>query len=90
MIAYAGTYVIKDSQVINHVDVSWNETWTGTDQFRTFSFDGERLHLSTSPSLNPLTGQAQRPDLELGKNKVIDEKWWRHVALSLTNRVRAA
>jgi hypothetical protein len=57
MIAYAGSYVVKESQVINHVDISWNETWTGTDQFRTFRFDGKQLHLSTPPSPNPLTGQ---------------------------------
>jgi len=57
MIAYAGSYVVKESQVINHVDISWNETWTGTDQFRTFKFDGKLLHLSTAPSPSPLTGQ---------------------------------
>jgi hypothetical protein len=57
MMAYAGSFVVTDSQVINHVDISWNETWTGTDQLRNFKFDGERLHLSTAPSPNPFTGR---------------------------------
>ena len=34
MFAYAGTYSVKGAKVIHHVDTSWNETWTGTDQTR--------------------------------------------------------
>jgi len=57
MTAYAGSYMIKDSQVIHHVDASWNETWTGTDQIRNYKFDGDRLSLATAPSPNPFTGK---------------------------------
>src|SRR5262245_5772224 len=57
MAAYAGSYMIKGNQIIHHVDVSWNETWTGTDQVRNFNFDGERLRLATAPSPNPFSGK---------------------------------
>ena len=57
MAAYAGTYTIKGNQVIDRPDVSLNETWTGTDQVREYKFDGERLILATSPSLNPRSGK---------------------------------
>ena len=32
MFAYAGTYSIETDKVVHHVDISWNETWTGTDK----------------------------------------------------------
>ena len=32
MTAYAGSYTMKGGQIIHHVDASWNETWTGSDQ----------------------------------------------------------
>jgi Lipocalin-like domain len=57
MAAYAGTYTIQGNQIIHRPDVSWNETWTGTDQVRDYKFDGERLMLATAPSPNPFTGK---------------------------------
>jgi hypothetical protein len=41
----------------HHADVSWNETWTGTDQVRNYAFEGDRLMLATAPSPNPFTGK---------------------------------
>ena len=57
MAAYAGSYMIKGTQIIHHVDASWNQVWTGTDQIRNFNFDGDRLSLATAPSPNPFTGK---------------------------------
>jgi hypothetical protein len=57
MAAYAGTYTIKGNQVIHRPDVSWNETWTGTDQIRDYKFDSEHLVLATAPSPDPFTGK---------------------------------
>lgn len=57
MTAYAGSYTMKDGQIIHHVDASWNETWTGSDQIRNYKFDGDRLSLATAPSPNPFTGK---------------------------------
>ena len=41
---------MKGGQIIHHVDASWNETWTGSDQIRNYKFDGDRLSLATAPS----------------------------------------
>jgi lipocalin-like protein len=57
MTAYAGSYTMKEGQIIHHVDASWNETWTGSDQIRNYKFDGDRLSLATAPSPNPFTGK---------------------------------
>ncbi len=47
MFAYAGTYSVEANRVIHHVDVSWNEVWTGTDQTRLFEVKGNILTLRT-------------------------------------------
>jgi hypothetical protein len=47
MFAYAGTYSIEADKVIHHVDISWNEGWTGTDQIRFFELNGNTLTLTT-------------------------------------------
>jgi hypothetical protein len=46
MFAYAGTYSVEAGKVIHHVDVSWNEAWTGTDQIRLFEVNGNFLTLT--------------------------------------------
>lgn len=46
MFAYAGTFSVQDDEVIHHVDVSWNEAWTGTDQIRTVEMNGNVLTLT--------------------------------------------
>jgi hypothetical protein len=55
-LGYAGTYSISGNTITHHVDVSWNETWTGTDQVRTFSFSGNRVTLATEASADPIHG----------------------------------
>jgi hypothetical protein len=47
MFAYAGTYSVEAGKVIHHVDISWNESWTGTDQIRLFEMSGNTLSLTT-------------------------------------------
>ena len=47
MFAYAGTYSVEADKVIHHVDISWNEAWTGTDQIRHFEVNGNTLTLTT-------------------------------------------
>ena len=54
MTAYGGTYWIDGNRVIHHVDISWNETWTGTDQVREYKLEGERL-----PRRRRIRSQAQ-------------------------------
>jgi hypothetical protein len=55
MTSYGGTYTIDGNEITHHVDVSWNETWTGTKQKRIARFEGNRVYLSTPPSPDPLS-----------------------------------
>lgn len=55
-LGYAGTYSISGTTITHHVDLSWNEAWTGTDQMRTFSFEGNRVTLATEASADPIHG----------------------------------
>jgi len=32
MVAYAGTFSLGENVVVHHIDTSWNQAWTGTDQ----------------------------------------------------------
>lgn len=57
MVAYAGTYTFDGNVVTHHVDISSNETWTGTDQARNVRFDRNRLIISTNPQVSPPDGK---------------------------------
>jgi hypothetical protein len=65
MLAYAGTYSIDGDEVTHHIEISWNEAWSGTHQVRVARFDGNRVHLSTKPS----------PDLANGRTSVRTMTW---------------
>ena len=56
MVGYGGRYTIDGDEITHHVDISWNESWTGTEQKRRFKLDGDRLQLSTRPSPDPSDG----------------------------------
>jgi hypothetical protein len=47
--AYAGTYKFNGSEVEHHIDISMNETWTGTKQVRFVKRDGDRIVYTTPP-----------------------------------------
>jgi hypothetical protein len=57
MLAYAGTYTVEGDTVTHHIDISWNESWTGTKQVRVARFEGNRVHLSTLPGADLVTGR---------------------------------
>jgi len=57
MLAYAGTYTLDDEKAIHHVDASWNQAWTGTDQIRFYRLDGDRLSVIGETAPDPYTGQ---------------------------------
>jgi hypothetical protein len=57
VVSYAGTYSVNGDEVTHHVDISWNELWTGTDQTRIVTFEGDYVHLSTRPSPDPIEGK---------------------------------
>jgi Lipocalin-like domain len=56
MYAYSGRYTVEGEKVVHHVDISWNESWTGTDQVRFFKLDGDKLTIKTAPARNSITG----------------------------------
>ncbi len=59
MLAYAGTFTVDTTAktVTHHVEISWDESRTNTDQTRRFKLEGNILHLTTDPSTDPATGQ---------------------------------
>jgi hypothetical protein len=57
MLAYAGTYTVDHEKAVHHVDASWNQAWTGTDQVRFYSLDGDSLSISGAPAQDPHIGE---------------------------------
>ena len=57
MFAYGGTYTVDGEKVVHHVDISWNQAWTGTDQVRFYKLDGNILTLKTAPIKSPIDGR---------------------------------
>ena len=47
--AYSGSYTIEGDNVIHNVELSWNESWTGTKQVRRFAVNGDELIIETTP-----------------------------------------
>jgi hypothetical protein len=48
MVSYAGTYTMDAEKVIHHVDISWNQSWTGTDQVRFYKLEGNTLTITSA------------------------------------------
>ena len=57
MTAYGGTYKFDGKTMEHHIDISWNEVWTGTTQFRDVKKDGKRLIYTTRPAPNSRDGR---------------------------------
>ena len=57
MLSYGGRYSVAGDVVTHHVDISWNEKFTGGEQKRHFKLDGNRLTLSTPQSPDPIDGR---------------------------------
>jgi hypothetical protein len=47
LLSYGGTFSLKGSVVTHHIDISSNETWTGTNQVRYAKFEGDVLVITT-------------------------------------------
>jgi hypothetical protein len=57
MFAYSGSYTVESDRVIHHVDMSWNEAWSGTEQVRYGALDDHTLTYTTAPAKNPFDGR---------------------------------
>src|SRR5215467_9456807 len=55
--AYAGTYTFDGNKVEHHVDVSWNEVWTGTTVVRDVKKEGDKLVITTRPARSGIDGK---------------------------------
>ncbi len=47
--AYAGTFTVAEGRVVHRLEQCTFPNWTGTEQVRFFSLDGDRLALVTPP-----------------------------------------
>jgi hypothetical protein len=63
MYAYSGKYELRDDKWITKVDATWNPRWVGTNQLRSFKFDGGRLVVITG------TGRGERDIITWEKEK---------------------
>jgi len=64
LVAYAGTWSIAGDKVSHHVDISWNQAWTGTTQVRQFRIDGDRLYIRSIPAKSFQDGRVISAALE--------------------------
>ena len=56
MFAYAGTYTADGEKVVHHVDISWNQSWTGTDLVRLYK-DGNTLTITADRAQSAIVGE---------------------------------
>jgi Lipocalin-like domain len=57
MFAYAGTYTAQGDKVVHRVDISWNQSFTGTEQVRHYRLDGDILTITTAPNKFTMDGR---------------------------------
>lgn len=67
MVAYAGTFSLGENVVVHHIDTSWNQAWSGTDQIRHFVIEGHTLTITTAPYKSYLDGAMGRSILVWNK-----------------------
>lgn len=53
MIAYSGTYTVEGDKSTTKVDMSWNESWVGTEQVRFFKLSGNRVEFVSAWAPSP-------------------------------------
>jgi hypothetical protein len=56
MLAYAGTYEFDGNTIKHHIEISWNEVWSGSIQVRDVKKEGNRLIYTTRPAPSPIDG----------------------------------
>ena len=57
MFGYAGTYTVDGEKVVHHVDISWNQSWTGTDLVRFYKLDRNTLTITTARARSAIDGE---------------------------------
>jgi hypothetical protein len=69
MSAYGGTYTFHGNRIEHHIDVSWNELWTGTTVIRDIRRDEDRLVYTSKPAPFSRDGKMSVNTLVWGKVK---------------------
>ena len=69
MNAYAGTFTLVGSTVTHHVEISLNGTWTGTDQVRHLTLDGDTLVIRLDAQQRNVDGKVAINELKWVKVK---------------------
>ena len=59
-IGYAGTYTMAGDRIIYRIEFSSNQSWTGTEQMRSYKLDGDTLTITTAVNKSPRDGQEAR------------------------------
>ena len=54
MFAYSGTFTIDHEKIVHHIDMSWNQAWTGTHQTRFYELRDDTLIYVGAPARNPV------------------------------------
>jgi hypothetical protein len=57
MLAYGGTYKFDGTRIEHHIDISWNELWTGMTVIREVRKEGDKLIYTTNPAPFPGDGK---------------------------------
>ena len=52
MVAYTGRYVVKHDRISTQPDVAWNEIYSGAEQIRYYTLNGDRLSIRTAEQLS--------------------------------------
>jgi len=76
MLAYSGPFTLEPDpqtpggvKLTAHIDVSWNESYTGTDQIRFLTLADDRLTIKTAAIISPVTGERQISTLVWKRSK---------------------
>jgi Lipocalin-like domain len=69
MFAYAGTFTFDGKTITHHVDVSYNQFWTGTDLVRQAKLEGNKLTLVIDPEIGAVDGKLASFEITWGKVK---------------------
>jgi hypothetical protein len=68
MCAYGGTYKLDGETVEHHIDISWNEIWTGTTVVRAVKKEGDKLFYTQSAA--PFGGDGKMSEVTLVWEKI--------------------
>ena len=49
MRAYSGRYRTDGDRIVIKVDISWDDSWNGSEQIRQYRLQGDRLHIEAAP-----------------------------------------